>query len=173
MLYLIGLNHLIQYTDIYSDNNRREKIQEFAQFLRQVAHKYNIELFVEEFSEEALAESNATTCTIRDVAHSLNIEHRFCDPDTYERQIYGISGTDFNKRIRFWLARISDSFDRNILLACGDGHIDDLKTQLENKGFMPKILGRGWGNDIPYNIEEEIKKRYASFFSTPPNNEQG
>lgn len=122
------------------------RIQEFTQFLLQEAHRLNIELFAEEFSEYALAINNATACTIRDAARLLGIEHRFCDPDRQERQAFNISDAD--KREMFWLWRLSDSFERNVLFVCGDSHVNTFQVKLVAQGIKVGVLGTGWGSDI-------------------------
>ena len=146
MIYLIGLDHGIQYTNADSGRHKRKRIYEFTQFLLQAAHHFHIELFAEEFSEYALAINNATACTVRDTALSLGIEHRFCDPDKQERQVFRISDPD--KRQMFWLLRLCPSFDKTILFACGDSHIDTFRVKLEALGIEVGVLGTGWGSDI-------------------------
>jgi hypothetical protein len=70
------------------------------------------------------------------------IEHRFCDPDSIEKQALGIevdpkkeTESDWRKREQVWLSRIADCKLRRVLFVCGDNHYDAFARLLESNGF--------------------------------------
>lgn len=91
-------------------------------------------LLAEEFSDEALKMAEASQTTLQQFATAKGIEHRFCDPNLSERNGRGI-GDDHDERERFWLERIDDSKDRDILFVCGDDHFDSFAAKLIAAGF--------------------------------------
>lgn len=87
MVYLIGVDHLIQYRGPVPEILR----EEFKEYLAARVRELGITLIAEEFSEEALGdvyESAEATC--RGAAAAAGIDHRFCDPEEEDRQRLGI-----------------------------------------------------------------------------------
>lgn len=169
MVSLIGVDHIVQYTNDYSD---KSLIKSFSQYLVERAKQLKITLMAEEFNKEVLLMSNATACTARDVAEDLGIEHRFCDPTSSEREQVGIPSqrkikeqlgfkgllkdkekkrvdeeeSKYHlKREQFWLDKIRDKAHEPIIFICGDNHLESFKALLINKGFEVTILGKNWG----------------------------
>jgi hypothetical protein len=103
------------------------------------------------------------------VASSLGLEHRFCDPDSSERASLGIrsgsqirrdlgvrageneelvekeSRRDWPIRETFWLDRISDKIDEDLLFICGSSHVDNFAALVESKAHRVAVLYKDCG----------------------------
>ncbi len=95
MIYLIGVNHTVQYVaDLHEKPEYKEikiKIQEFKNHILTEAKRLNISLIAEEMSLAALRAYGARDSVARSVATKLKIEHRFCDPDREQRKSLGLT----------------------------------------------------------------------------------
>ncbi len=88
MVYLIGIDHLMQYNNYIVPENL---FIQFREYLSSKALELNISLMAEEFSEEALYQVYcAAEATVKSVADRLGIAHRFCDPEESDRKQLGI-----------------------------------------------------------------------------------
>ncbi|MCU0822392.1 MAG: hypothetical protein MUC95_07965 [Spirochaetes bacterium] len=182
MVYIIGVDHLIQY-----DGPVPEKLRmEFEQYLVDTVRKYDITLIAEEFSIESLTDVyGAKECPARNAAEGCGIGHRFCDPEEKERLELGIPyyfdvkesvkekynirekliiDNDLRKRIedetgnivksfwnireRFWINKLADKLNENIIFICGHEHSGRLSYLLENMGIPNLILDPFWRSDI-------------------------
>ncbi len=77
MVFLIGVDHLIQYNGPVPESIRVE----FRSYLVRICRELDIKTIAEEFSDEALREVyQATAETAQEAARMLGIEHRYCDP---------------------------------------------------------------------------------------------
>ena len=117
LLYLIGVNHAVQFksavSQLFSESERVQKKREaFRAHVTEMIDTLDIEILAEEFSEEgkrkpqeretalddrserARFETAVAQCNYETVLEQLSkargIEHRFCDPDTKERKVLGI-----------------------------------------------------------------------------------
>lgn len=173
MVYLIGVDHKVQYTNDYTDVLL---VESFAQYLKGQAKRLKVTLIAEEFNQEAISKSKAKACTARDVAKKLGIEHRFCDPDCSEREAVGIPSRHkireqlglppfvkdeqleeqekriseeekkyWDKREQFWFHKIKDKLHERIIFICGDAHLESFRSLLNNGGYEVKILSKNWG----------------------------
>jgi hypothetical protein len=117
--------------------------------------KLGIEVLAEEFSEETKRKSGvrekfgqtaveqfSRETLLEQFGKVKDIEHRFCDPDTTEKQALGIevdpqkeSESDRDKRECVWLCRIADCKYRRVLFVCGNNHYDAFAQLLESNGF--------------------------------------
>ncbi|HPG52030.1 MAG TPA: hypothetical protein PLL11_15750, partial [Spirochaetota bacterium] len=87
MVYIIGVDHLVQYNGPVPEQLR----EEFRGYLVMIARACRIDLIAEEFSSEALNEVyQATKDTAREAAELLHIPHRFCDPEEEDMRKMGI-----------------------------------------------------------------------------------
>ncbi len=87
MIYLVGVDHLVQYNGPVPEHLRLE----FKKFIIESSRTLGIDLLAEEFSREALEEVYySTEATVLDAARILGIEHRFCDPEEHELHAMGI-----------------------------------------------------------------------------------
>ncbi|MBP7735896.1 MAG: hypothetical protein KA369_07980 [Spirochaetes bacterium] len=87
MVYLIGVDHLVQY-----DGPVPEPIRiEFRSYIIDVCRDLAVDVIAEEFSEEALHDVyNATAGTAVEASLMLGIRHRYCDPGEKELEALGI-----------------------------------------------------------------------------------
>lgn len=166
MIYIIGVNHELQYLDPSTGL--------FVKALREWSASCKVSLIAEELNQEAIDKEGKTRnqtleSTCRHVASSLGLEHRFCDPDNSERASLGIrSGRqirrdlgvrageneelvemEFRKdwpiREAFWLDRISDKIDEDLLFICGSSHVDNFVALVESKGHRVAVLYKDCG----------------------------
>lgn len=87
MVYLVGVDHLIQYNGPVPETLRLE----FREYLITTARSLGISCIAEEFNREALHNVyHATEATAQQAAQLLGIEHRFCDPGENEMRELGI-----------------------------------------------------------------------------------
>ena len=149
----------------------QKKREAFTAHVAEMIDKLNIEILAEEFSDEAkrfsdeakrksaeretpldeqseqgmwetaLAQCNRET-VLQQLSKTNGIEHRFCDPDSIEKQALGIevdprkeTQSDRDKREQVWLSRIADCKRRRVLFVCGDDHYDAFAEKLEAAGF--------------------------------------
>lgn len=87
MLYIIGIDHLVQYNGpVPSD-----LLGEFKEYIDLLITNLEIDVIAEEFNEEFLVDVyGATEDTAKSAAEKAGIEHIYCDPDSYERAALGI-----------------------------------------------------------------------------------
>jgi len=169
LVYLIGVNHAMQFKSAWSQiigesESVQKKREAFKALVAEMIDKLGIEVLAEEFSEEskrkpqeretaldeqserarfetALAQCNYAT-TLEQLAEAKGIEHRFCDPNSIEKQALGIevdprkeTESDWRKREQVWLSRIADCKLRRVLFVCGDNHYDSFAQLMESNGF--------------------------------------
>jgi len=172
LLYLIGVNHAVQFKSViaqlFGETESVEKKREaFKAHVAEMIDKLDIQILAEEYSEEgkrkpteretaldeqsmrasfetAVAQCNYET-VLEQFSKAKSIEHRFCDPDSRERQALGIEESEWSKREQVWLSRIADCKRRRVLFVCGDNHFDAFAQLLESNGFNVR---RGTHYDI-------------------------
>lgn len=87
MVYIIGIDHLVQYNGPLP----AEILKQFREFLVSKARELDISLIAEEFNEEFLRDVyGATDDTAESAAKLAGIDHIYCDPDEREREMLGI-----------------------------------------------------------------------------------
>jgi len=87
MVYIIGVDHLIQYRGPVHES----LMNEFILFINKLIRDKKITVAAEELSEESLRDvCMSDTSTVRTASESAGIEHVFCDPDDIERKKLGI-----------------------------------------------------------------------------------
>ncbi len=168
MIYLVGVNHDVQFVNRHSD---RDVINAFEDYLRDTCREYGVQLIAEEMSIESLKKWGATRYVCKSIADELSVKHVFCDPDSGERRIrrikleeeireelgYGHILTDFqvNKldevlktqwplREQFWLDKILNAKGDCTLFVLGRSHIESFSELLRQKGIGCVILERQW-----------------------------
>jgi len=157
MLYLIGVNHVLQHESTQHNLSKivRDKRASFKAHVLEVIKKFGISVLAEEFSEQAkkkpLMESVGET-TLEHIARHKRIEHRFCDPTVAERKENEIEQSDSEKREQFWLSRIQDYKNKNVLFVCGDDHFQSFGEKLTAAGFDVKHGPRWDINEDEWSI---------------------
>lgn len=142
MVYIIGVGHSVQCDKKLSFSITKEFIND----LRQLVVNSGIKLIAEEFSLEALSKQPlplSSTIT-EDIANKLNINHKYCDPDSKEREIIGWhSASDDMLRLINWLEKIVDKLSDPIVFICGNQHVKGFAKIIEDKGqdvsIYPKV----------------------------------
>ena len=146
LLYLIGVNHAVQFKDAqtqmlpaWEPESVRKTREAFKAHVAEMIDTLDIEILAEEFSEEAKTRWRVSESVLERLAKTKGIEHRFCDPDTKEREALGIEDPDSKhgraQREQVWLSRIADCKLRRVLFVCGDEHYADFAQLLESNGF--------------------------------------
>lgn len=165
-VYLIGLNHNVQY--VYE--SRPYTLSSFKEYLETTIDRYSISLIAEESSIEAIEREKASDSIAHVIAVSKGIEHRLADPDSQIRESLGIpsermvrqelglgralSSEELHRldqakakyhhiREKYWLSQITDH-DGNILFLCGDSHIEGFFSLLKNNNHQTEILSKNW-----------------------------
>ena len=101
-VYLVGVDHRIQYTNTSCGPEWRAEIRAFEDYLVSKADELKVQLLAEEFNQERVERNNATGCTVRDAAKRSGKQHLFCEPPKSQ-------GTDTpDKREYIWLAKLKD-----------------------------------------------------------------
>ena len=90
--------------------------------------------------------------TLEHIARHKRIEHRFCDPTVAERKENEIEQSDSEKREQFWLSRIQDYKNKNVLFVCGDDHFQSFGEKLTAAGFDVKHGPRWDINEDEWSI---------------------
>ena len=148
IVYLIGVDHQVQHINENAIPAKIKLIADFSHHLLEYAQDLNVSIIAEEFSEEALIKSNATTSVSQNIAIKLNIAHKFCDPSTEQRASLGIE--NHKQREHFWLNCLQQEIHDKIIFICGDKHIDSFADLLKTMGFRVRIISKNWG----HNFEE-------------------
>lgn len=135
MIYLLGIDHQVQH------QKQTEISMDFAYYLSKKIMELDIRFIGEEWFEDLLKENAIATTVTQDVAHQYNIKHRFCDPNRNERRsINWFSKNDDNVREKFWLEKIKDETNKNMVFICGTGHLESFSKLLESSNFLYEVL---------------------------------
>ncbi len=145
VVYLIGVDHRIQYTNNSCGPEWKSDIQTLENYLVSKVTEFGIELLAEEFSQECIEWNNASGCTVRDAAERCEKTHLFCDPTTSERASLGINTPDM--REKYWMEKIKGSEASSVLFVCGDDHLESFSEILKAQGIEAQIVSQGWGKD--------------------------
>jgi len=183
MIYIIGVDHLIQYKNsIVPDIIYKQ----FIDFIEEQIRDYRIDLIAEEFNYEALKHVyHSDQATVKAIAQGNGIEHRYCDPGLKERKKLGIpffadikdmvrkkhnisekfifdtllrkkiisetikiSRSYWKIREKFWLDKIRDRIDSEILFICGHEHPERFKKLLVENKYDCTIISEWWLGEI-------------------------
>lgn len=78
-VFLVGVDHRIQYTNASCGPDWRAQIHTFENYLVSQVRELSADFLAEEFSEELVAINGATACTVRDAAARAKCAHCFCE----------------------------------------------------------------------------------------------
>ena len=168
MIYLVGVNHGVQFVNKTSDDNVTGA---FEEYLRAVCTQHGIQCIEEEMSIESLNKWGATRHICKSIADELSIKHIFCDPDSNERKSRGIRSekeirdelgysqilsqsqvekldevlkSDWPLREEFWLEKVLEAKGAPILFVLGSSHVDSFSDLLTRNGIDFVVLERKW-----------------------------
>lgn len=168
MIYLIGVNHGLQFVNKTSDD---KTIDAFDDYVRDLCTEQGIRCIAEEMSIEALNKWGATRYLCKSIADELSIKHIFSDPDSDERKSRGIRSekeirdqlgytqvlsqsqvkkvdevlkAEWPRREQFWLEKILEVKAAPILFVLGSSHIESFSNLLTREAIDFKILARKW-----------------------------
>ena len=169
MIYIIGTRHDLQYTGASGRGDpadvEKSRIK-FEAYLHDKALELRPRLIGEEFLQSVLTTKGAQSIA-KSVSDNLGIEHRFCDLDSDERRLKGISGcgiehlppeeAEESNRIReaCWLENISDRLGSTIIFVCGSSHVSSFGKLLESNGHETKVLHLDWAKEFCKPIESD------------------
>jgi hypothetical protein len=121
MVYLIGVNHVLQYDSASHNLSKivRNKGASFKAHVLEAIERFSISILAEEFSDEAKKKVGVSETTLEQMAKDKRIEPRFCTPGREE----------------IWLSEIQDCKDKSVLFVCGDGHFESFAATLIAAGF--------------------------------------
>jgi hypothetical protein len=131
MVYLIGVNHVVQFGHPSNATNStivREKRASFKAHVSEMIEKLNITVLAEEFNDEAKQKWGVSETTLEHFGNTKRI-HRFCTPDGPED---------------IWLSEIEDCKNKNVLFVCGGDHLQAFCKTLVTAGFDVKLAPTSW-----------------------------
>jgi len=168
MIYLVGVNHGVQFENKTSDMH---VINAFEDYLREACAEYTIDCIAEEMSIESLKQWEATRYVCKSIADELSIRHIFCDPDSNERKKKGIKlekevreelgygqilsdsqvkqldealKIQWPLREQYWLEKMLEAKVDRTLFVLGSSHIESFSEVLTQKGMGGVILKEKW-----------------------------
>jgi hypothetical protein len=153
-VYLVGVDHGLQYSNAKYGPERLESVKKFSDYLKDQAGEMAVDTLAEEFSEEALSANGAAASVAKKVASGLGIRHLFCDPDREERTSLGVS--DPNQREEIWLGRLLAAGAERVLFVCGNDHVESFQGLLVSRGDQAEVLSRDWGHE-PGSMPWELR----------------
>jgi hypothetical protein len=158
MFHIVGTNHELQHTAkpfrALADmvNIARDDLKAY---LERLAEEIQPAMIAEEYCQDLmeLAPSN-----VKRVADNLRIAHRFCDPDVYERERLGlplgIHNCDpereqyFAIKECYWLDRLHDVVDQEVLFVCGAEHVPSFTRLLNERGIAVAVCVEYFGKEL-------------------------
>ena len=150
MIYLIGVDHQVQHRkDLHIS-----KI--FSFYLKRKAEQLRAKLIAEEWHEELLKENGIKSTIPQDVAQRLETDHIFCDPNKEERlQMGWKTKADDNKREIFWLEKIKNKANENVIFICGADHLGTFSKLIRKLGYRVQTLSKRF--DVISYLQSENK----------------
>ena len=131
MVYLIGVNHVVQFGEPSCATNSqivREKGASFKAHVSEMIEKLNIKVLAEEFNDEAKKRWGVSETTLEHFGKTKR-EHRFCTPGGPED---------------IWLSEIEDCKNKNVLFVCGGDHVEAFCKTLATAGFDVEVAPNSW-----------------------------
>ncbi len=155
-VFLIGTRHDYQH----SGNPGSEQ---FRIVVTAICNERQVRLIAEEMSIEALHRFHATTSVCKQVADSMSIQYRYCDPSSGEQRSLGIANPGktglgaFSPsceyyepdpevreadaiRERRWLEHLMEVDLWSVLFVCGAHHTSSFQTLLQTRLVTVDVL---------------------------------
>lgn len=161
---MIGTKHDYQLVRRGSDEPGAEQ---FRAVLTAVATEKGVRAIAEEMSPEGLALRKADDSVCRQVAHTLRIPHRYCDPSSHEREALGIAEDDDIRMSGFFSGRDQQAIENDVsasyalregrwlkylldldawplLFVCGANHAGSFSKRSQVEGIDAHVLFANW-----------------------------
>jgi len=123
MIIVVGTSHAIQTTDL-----------ELKSFLENLCQEFKVRAIAEEMNEEALAEKVCAASIPMQVASTLQLPHRLCDPNREKRAQLEIHQEN-DIRIQAWLSQTTLS-ESEIAVRIAESHAKREQYWLEQLGYL-------------------------------------
>ena len=159
---LIGTSHRYQLAENPADS-------EFGYFVKRAAGAFEVRAIAEESSHEVLAQYHAVQSVCEQIAHAMGIAHRYCDPDSRQRQALDIRHerdirldaffngweTDerrlereirasYAARERYWLNQLTDLDCWPVLFVCGANHVEHFGCNIQSSNLHAEVVAFDW-----------------------------
>jgi hypothetical protein len=168
MVYLIGVSHGVRFLTTKEELPRTAS---FAQYLRERAKELNAVLIAEQLSEERLNRCPTLVSVGRSISKELEIEHKFCSPNSNDRKTFGIPSLIeikrqlelegvlihneevipeyeerkyFRRREAFWFKKIEDEAGKSVIFICESEHVESFRRLLVENGIKAGVLEGNW-----------------------------
>lgn len=158
MVIVVGTSHTIQIGE-----------PELLPYLVSLCRKFDVRAVAEEMNEEALTEKDHAASIPMQVASSLQLPHRFCDPNRAERASLEIrqeneirvqaspsnstlSESDIAARVtkshakreRYWLDQLHSLNVWPVLFICGADHVESFRNLLAQQSIVAHVAAEDW-----------------------------
>lgn len=148
-----------------------QEIERFRSLLRTVCKRFRAQAIAEEFCEEWVKQRKRKESVCLQEARSLKLHHRYCDPDTLERQQLGIRDRadvqhelqlerseqnvpkeilhaayrkEDEKREHCWLEELRSLNVWPVVFVCGAYHVEWFRQLLESEGLSCEVIVSRW-----------------------------
>lgn len=164
---IVGTSHSIQAP---TKGTNAVVTEEFKRFLRDLCAAFGIRAVAEEISAEALGQRSLVESIPMQVASSLNLDHRCCDPESAERIRLGILqendiraqgflqnwseiriaqhvAASHTKREGIWLKHLQDLNRWPVLFVCGANHVQGFHSLLREQRLSAVVATEDWASN--------------------------
>ena len=157
-IIIVGTSHTIQIAD-----------PGLKPFLENLCREFDVRAVAEEMNEEALAEKDCAASIPMQIASTLRLPHRFCDPNRTERvkleirqeneiridawlssstlsesEIATRVSEGYVKRERYWLEQLRRLNVWPVLLICGANHVASFCKLLKQQSIAAHVAAEDW-----------------------------
>lgn len=171
-IYLIGTKHKYQYgaraKNKFDDICTESEETAFCAYVNSVVKRFDIQVIAEELNHQGLEWATVEQSVLEAVASSLNIPHRFCEPNTHERGLLDIEADEsvihdrawrealsdsaketlirfwFLKREMVWLQRLIGLDQWPVLYICGCNHVQSFQKLIATQEILCEVVCEKW-----------------------------
>jgi hypothetical protein len=164
LVALIGTSHLYQFGGAARTERQN---QAFEELIRQTCQAHGIRCLAEEMSLDALKAQARMQSTVKMLAHSLSLDHIYCDPSEQEQTAMGLQvernagalkhfeqwnderiaegiAAEHRQRERYWLTKLLEKDIWPCLFICGSEHAVHFRSLLETSAVHVALLAEVW-----------------------------
>jgi hypothetical protein len=161
---VLGTDHRYQRRDKALDETQHVA---FAQLLTEICRAHCIKVIAEENNADAMAEDEIEESAPQQIARTLDLIHRHCDPDLKTRARLGIQQENqirvsqlpkrlaenvIQEKLRasqrarelYWVEELLQLNVWPVLFICGADHSIPLLALLKSKGIQPLLIAADW-----------------------------